>query len=47
MMAIRGRIQREYDVIHLVAERITNLSADLAIVDSRNAAFPPPHGRSD
>jgi hypothetical protein len=42
MMAIRGRIQREDDVIHLVAPRITNLSADLAIVDS-----PLLHGRSD
>lgn len=42
MMAICGRIQREDDFVHLIAQRITNLSADLAIVDSRNAAFPLP-----
>lgn len=47
MMAIRGRIQREDDFVYLIAQRITNLSADLAIVDSRNAAFPLPHGRGD
>lgn len=47
MMAIRGRIQREDDFVHLIAQRITNLSADLAIVDSPNAAFPLPHGRGD
>lgn len=42
MMAICGRIQREDDFVHLIAQRITNLSADLAIVDSLNAAFPLP-----
>ncbi|RWX04967.1 DNA polymerase III subunit alpha [Rhizobium leguminosarum] len=47
MMAVRGRIQREGDVVHLVAERITDLSADLASVGSRDAAFPLPHGRGD
>lgn len=47
MMAIRGRIQREEDVVHLIAQRVTNLSADLAIVDSLNASFPLPHGRGD
>ncbi len=47
MMAVRGRIQREGDVAHLVAQRITDLSADLASVGSRDAAFPLPHGRGD
>ncbi|RWH69584.1 MAG: DNA polymerase III subunit alpha [Mesorhizobium sp.] len=47
MMAVRGRIQREGDVVHLVAQRITDLSADLASVGSRDAAFPLPHGRGD
>ncbi|RRY11306.1 error-prone DNA polymerase [Brucella anthropi] len=47
MMAVRGRIQREGDVVHLVAQRITDLSADLASVGSREAAFPLPHGRGD
>ena len=47
MMAVRGRIQREGDVVHLVAQRITDLSTDLANVGSRDAAFPLPHGRGD
>lgn len=47
MMAVRGRIQREGDVVHLVAQRITDLSADLASVGSRDAEFPLPHGRGD
>ncbi|MEP7457592.1 error-prone DNA polymerase [Phyllobacterium sp. SB3] len=47
MMAVRGRIQREGDVVHLVAQRITDLSADLASVGSRDVAFPLPHGRGD
>ena len=47
MMAAHGRVQREGDVVHLVAQRITDLSADLASVGSREAAFPLPHGRGD
>ncbi|MBY6240505.1 error-prone DNA polymerase [Methylosinus sp. Sm6] len=47
MMAAYGRVQREGDVVHLVAQRITDLSADLASVGSREAAFPLPHGRGD
>ncbi|CDN94487.1 MULTISPECIES: error-prone DNA polymerase [Rhizobium/Agrobacterium group] len=47
MLAVRGRIQREGAVVHLVAQRITDLSADLASVGARDAAFPLPHGRGD
>ncbi len=47
MLAVRGRIQREGAVVHLVAQRITDLSADLASVGTRDAAFPLPHGRGD
>ena len=47
MMAVRGRIQPEGDVVQLVAQRITDLSADLASVGSRDTAFPLPHGRGD
>ncbi len=47
MIAVRGRIQREGDVVHLVAQRITDLSAELASVGSRDEAFPVPHGRGD
>ena len=47
MMAVRGRIQREGEVVHLVAHKLADLSADLASVGSREAAFPLPHGRGD
>ncbi len=47
MIAVRGRIQREGEVVHLVAHRLTDLSAELATVCSRDAAFPLRHGRGD
>jgi error-prone DNA polymerase len=45
MLAVYGCIQRVEDVIHLVAHRLTDLSADLAGVGERD--FPLPHGRGD
>lgn len=47
MLGINGRIQREGEVVHLVAHRLTDLSGELAIVSDRDASFPLPHGRSD
>lgn len=47
MIANYGRMQREGEVVHLVAHRITGLSRDLASVGEREEAFPLPHGRSD
>ena len=47
MIAVRGRIQREGEVVHLVAHRLVDLSAELATVGSRDVAFPLPHGRGD
>ena len=47
MIAVRGRIQREGEVAHLVAYQLTDLSAELATVGSRDAAFPLMHGRGD
>jgi error-prone DNA polymerase len=47
MIAVRGRIQREGEVVHLVANRLTDLSAELATVGNRDAAFPLSHGRGD
>ena len=47
MIAVRGRIQREGEVVHLVAQRLSDLSAELASVGSRDATFPLPHGRGD
>ncbi len=47
MIAVRGRIQREGEVVHLVANRFSDLSADLASVGNRDGAFPLTHGRGD
>src|ERR1700677_3116863 len=47
MIAVRGRIQREGEGVHLVARRLVDLSAKLATVGSRDAAFPLSHGRGD
>ena len=47
MIGVYGRIQREGEVVHLVAHRLTDLSADLASVGERDTTFPLPHGRGD
>jgi error-prone DNA polymerase len=47
MIAVRGRIQREGEVVHLVAQQLTDLSAELASIGDREAAFPLPHGGGD
>jgi len=47
MLAVRGRIQREGDVVHLVAHSVTDLSEELASVGRLDSAFPLPHGRGD
>ena len=47
MIAVKGRVQREGEVVHLVAHRIADLSRELASVGDRDAPFPLPHGRGD
>jgi error-prone DNA polymerase len=47
MMAVHGRIQREGEVVHLVAQHLTDLSSALASVGDRDVTFPLPHGRGD
>ena len=47
MLGVRGRIQREGEVVHLVAHELTDLSSDLAGVGNRGTPFPLPHGRGD
>jgi len=47
MIAVRGRIQREGEVVHLVVQRLTDLSGELASIGDREIAFPLPHGRGD
>jgi error-prone DNA polymerase len=40
-------LQREGDVIHVVAEQLTDLSDLLASIGHRNEPFPIEHGRGD
>ncbi|UOK73918.1 error-prone DNA polymerase [Ancylobacter polymorphus] len=47
MIGVRGRIQREGEVVHLVAHNLTDLSAELASVGTRDGSFPLSHGRGD
>ncbi|HVZ07313.1 MAG TPA: error-prone DNA polymerase [Rhodopila sp.] len=51
MLSCRGRLQREGDVIHVVAEQLEDLTPLLRQVgqrhEGRDQAFPPPHGRGD
>jgi error-prone DNA polymerase len=47
MIAVQGRVQREGEVVHLVANHLTDLSAELAGVGDRDDGFPLPHGRGD
>ena len=47
MLGVIGRIQREGMVVHVVANRLVDLSAALASVGDRDAPFPLPHGRGD
>ncbi len=47
MMAVHGRVQREGEVVHLVAHRLTDLSGELASLGEREESFPLPHGRGD
>ncbi|MGH6935067.1 MAG: OB-fold nucleic acid binding domain-containing protein, partial [Methylocella sp.] len=47
MMAVHGCIQREGEVVHLVAQHLSDLSSALASVGDRDVTFPLPHGRGD
>ena len=47
MLECRGRVQREGDVIHVVAEQLEDLSPLLRSVGNRQQPFPVQHGRRD
>ena len=47
MIAVRGRIQREGDVVHLVAHEIVDMSGELARVGDSSQPLPVVHGRGD
>jgi error-prone DNA polymerase len=47
LLACRGRVQREGEVIHLIAEHLIDLSDLLRSVGERDEPLPVPHGRGD
>jgi len=47
MVAVKGPIQREGEVVHLIVQRVTDLSGDLASVGECDGVLPVPHGRGD
>ena len=47
MMGVFGRVQQEGEVIHVVADRLVDLSTSLGSLGGRDAKFPLPHGRGD
>jgi error-prone DNA polymerase len=47
LISVYGRIQREGEVVHLVAHRLSDLSADLGKIGERDESFSYPHGRGD
>jgi len=47
MIACQGQVQREGEVIHVVARELTDLSPLLRSVSDRSSAFPLTHGRGD
>jgi error-prone DNA polymerase len=47
MMGVEGKLQREGDVIHVIADRLVDLSNVLRRVGESETAFPVPSGRGD
>jgi len=47
MLACHGRVQREGTVVHVIADRLEDLSDLLRSVGERDEAFPVQHGRGD
>ncbi len=47
LLVVDGKVQREGDVVHIVATRLHDGSDLLASIGERGQAFPLPHGRGD
>jgi error-prone DNA polymerase len=47
MLVVDGKVQREGDVVHIVATKLHDASALLASVGDRGEAFPRPPARGD
>lgn len=45
MLGVQGRVQREGDVVHIVAAKLFDLSGQLASIGQRDTAFPLPTSR--
>jgi error-prone DNA polymerase len=47
MMGIHGKIQKEGEVVHLVAQKLFDFSSNLRNLGERNGDFPLSYGRGD
>jgi error-prone DNA polymerase len=47
LLGVDGRLQREGRVIHVIAERLTDLSSDLAVLAAGGTPLPPALARAD
>jgi error-prone DNA polymerase len=47
MLAVKGRVQREGQVVHIIADTLFDLSDMLRSIGDRDQPFPVRHGRSD
>jgi error-prone DNA polymerase len=47
MLACRGRVQCEGEVVHVIAHQLEDLSSLLHSVEGRDGTLPPRHGRGD
>jgi len=47
MLGVDGRIQREGEVVHLIAYKVFDLTPQLSSLGQRDTPFPLPHGRGD
>ncbi|MCW8308883.1 error-prone DNA polymerase [Acidiphilium sp. PA] len=47
MIAVYGQVQREGEVVHLIAHRLADMSAALASIGGRDAVFPISRGHGD
>jgi error-prone DNA polymerase len=47
MIGVYGRVQREGEVVHLIAHRLTDLSRELASIGERETKLPMSHGERD
>jgi error-prone DNA polymerase len=47
MIAVTGRVQREGEVVHVIARTLTHFSPLLRSVSERGEASPAPHGQAN